>query len=96
MNKHLNKITKLKFQERCICPDVGELLSHYIVDLLSDSAAEEVEEHLIFCRFCREKVLRMDKIRSAAQADKTKVGARDKYEISGATILSLDEFKKNK
>lgn len=52
-------LIKAQYREECTCPALGELLMDYVVDLLKDSAAAEVEEHLLDCLHCRETYLKM-------------------------------------
>lgn len=92
MNNSQKKIARAQFEQPCIRPEIGELLPDYIVDLLSDSAAEEVEEHFLSCRQCREDYLRIISIRRLAKA-KEKVASKNPQE-SGAEVFRIADFKK--
>jgi anti-sigma factor RsiW len=66
MDTYFNLITETQSREVCTRPALGELLPDYIVDLLEDPAAEEVEDHLLECRHCKERYLTILRIRGAA------------------------------
>lgn len=67
MNTYHNQMTGAQFREACICPATGSLLPDYILDLLEDTVAEKVEEHLVNCRSCKETYLTILRIRGAAR-----------------------------
>jgi anti-sigma factor RsiW len=95
MSENLDHIAALQITGRCIRPEVGELLADYIVGLLADAKAEELEEHLLFCPRCREDYLKIIRIRSAARAAKTGNGTKEKYATAeGADILRMSDYKK--
>ena len=50
----------------CTSPASGEKLPAYIVDLLNDQEALEIEQHLAECDFCKERYLLMLAVRSEA------------------------------
>jgi anti-sigma factor RsiW len=66
MDTYFNLITETQSREVCTCPSLGARLPDYIVELLEDLAAEEVEDHLLECRHCKERYLTILRIRSAA------------------------------
>ncbi len=53
MSTNLYELIEVQAGEGCTAPAVGELLPHYIANLLEDTSAEEVEEHLLDCVRCR-------------------------------------------
>jgi anti-sigma factor RsiW len=77
---------------------LGELLLDYIVDLLEESVAEEVEDHLLDCAYCEERYQTILNIRSASRR-KTR-GAEGEQVLQperaagGAKVLKLAEFRK--
>lgn len=50
----------------CLCPAVGSKLPDYIVDLLPDDDAFEVEQHLAECNHCKERYLLVLRVQSEA------------------------------
>lgn len=50
----------------CVSPNTGEKLPAYIVDLLNDEEAFEVEQHLVDCKLCKKRYLLMLRVRSEA------------------------------
>lgn len=56
MNKNSNN-NNLLAAAVCSDPAVGSLLPDYIVDLLDDTVAFEVEQHLVDCRSCKQRYL---------------------------------------
>jgi Putative zinc-finger len=95
MNKTQNKIVNAQFEHPCIRPEIGELLPDYIVNLLADWAADEVEEHLLGCRQCRENYLKVISLPGAARAKKERAAAAAK-ESSPARgeLVRFADFKK--
>jgi hypothetical protein len=57
MSTNLHSSIAAQSEEACIDPAVGSLLPDYIVDLLEETAAEQVDQHLIDCQTCKEKYL---------------------------------------
>lgn len=56
-------IKNIKFATgECICPSLGQLLTNYAVNDLNEPAVLLVEEHLLACRACRERFVKMSKI----------------------------------
>lgn len=77
MSKHPETNTTAHPHDRCINPDMRELLPEYMVELLTDAAAEEVEEHLLFCRYCREDYLKILGMRGRARHARLTHGDRE-------------------
>lgn len=50
---------------------MGALLADYIVNLLEDLEAEEVEDHLILCDGCKERYLTVRELRGLALIART-------------------------
>jgi hypothetical protein len=93
MSKNLNSTIKAHHHARCTDPDMRELLPDYIVELLADSAACEVEDHLLFCRRCREDYLSILSVRSTAQQAKSAHSHEEKLGAGDAEIMSKANFK---
>ena len=70
----------------CVSPASGEKLPAYIVDLLNDQEALEVEQHLAECKFCKERYLLMLAVRSEAPQRRSVPAAQNQ-----ATLLN-DNF----
>ena len=49
----------------CTAPQIGSRLPDYIVDLLDDTAAEQVETHLVECQHCKSLYMTVLQIRAA-------------------------------
>jgi anti-sigma factor RsiW len=98
MNTHECLITEEQPEEVgevCIDPAVGSLLPDYIVDLLEEREAEEIEEHLAACHYCKENYLAILRIRYAALKAKTSRGAEDESALNEANVLKFADFKKH-
>lgn len=54
----------------CASPALGTLVPDYFLDLLKESAAEEVEHHLGDCVECRERYLTLVRVRGEARNKK--------------------------
>lgn len=67
MNKRKLNCTAEQVDVTCTNPAIQEQVFAYITDKIEDSAAEEVEDHLLECRHCREFFLIMLSIRGEAQ-----------------------------
>jgi anti-sigma factor RsiW len=59
----------------CSCPALGCKLPDYIVDLLDDAEAYQVEQHLVECQGCKERYLTVLRIRGEALARREAVTA---------------------
>ncbi len=59
----------------CSCPTLGCKLPDYIVDLLDEEDAYQVEQHLVECQGCKERYLAVLRIRSEALARRATVTA---------------------
>lgn len=66
MTTKLSLISRTEIREICSTPEIGQLLGNYFVELLDESAAEEVEDHLLECGYCRNRYLRMLGLMDAA------------------------------
>lgn len=83
MNKRQLNCTAEQLYVACTNPVIQIQVFPYITDQLEDSAAEEVEDHLLECRHCREFFLIMLSIRGEAQKagnlhdDETRLASND-------------------
>lgn len=94
MSETLKKFAKAHHHAQCIDTHIRELLPDYMVELLVDTAAEEeVEEHLIFCRRCREDYLKFLGIRSSARHARMTRGDEERLGAGDAELLSRADFK---
>jgi anti-sigma factor RsiW len=51
----------------CTNTEIGARLPDYVLDLVDDSEAEEIERHLTECIFCKENYLTVLRARGTAQ-----------------------------
>ena len=77
--------------EGCTSPSLGELLPDYIAELLKDSIAREIEEHLLDCLPCRNKHLKVLGISDAIRKSK----AADEQSLGGARVLRMPNLKRS-
>lgn len=92
-----NKLTrtKVRFLKPCVRPDVGDLLPDYIVDLLSDDAAEEVEEHLLLCGNCRRDYLHILSLRETMRKTLSlSPDASSETKEGGADVRRISDYQK--
>jgi hypothetical protein len=72
MRERIIKSVKLPSPEdaanHCVSPELGELVPEYIAGLLAESIEEEIEDHLLSCRQCRESFLKINQVMDAARA----------------------------
>lgn len=92
--KNKNTPARVRFLKPCVHPEVGSLLPDYIIDLLSDDAAEEVEEHLLACGHCREDYLNILSLRAAAGEMNIIPAATSAPQKGGADIRRISDYKK--
>lgn len=67
MNKNQLDYTEVQSYAICTNPPIQERVFAYIADQLDGSGAEEVEDHLLECRDCREFFLTMLNVRKEVQ-----------------------------
>jgi|SRR5689334_24760901 len=72
----------------CFCPAVGSKLPDYIVNLLDDAKAFEVEQHLAQCDYCKKKYLLVLRVQREAA-----LRARNIDPDNGAATLSNDSLE---
>ena len=66
IDSHINTSRTKDF---CTNTDLGAQLPDYVVDLVDDSKAEEIEQHLTECIFCKENYLTVLRARGTAQRE---------------------------
>lgn len=94
MGKSSENIVKAQFQQPFICSDIGDLLYHYIFELLSEGASEEVEKHLLVCSQCLDEASRMVTIEHVGQQKMRKQGLDSRRTEVTADVFRLADFKK--
>ena len=94
MSTNLHPSIEAQSEEACIDPAVGSLLPDYIVDLLEEEAAEQVDQHLIDCQTCKEKYLAILRICHTAHEAKIVHGDENGRESLDARVLKLTDYKK--
>jgi hypothetical protein len=98
----LRRIPEARQRKVCTSPTLGELLSDFFVELLEDSAAKEVEDHLLRCLYCRNRYFKMLKVMNTAPPADVLPGIEDGPVLNdalapdGARVLSINEFKKRR
>jgi hypothetical protein len=86
------KATRLP--KTCTCTDLGAKLRDYVLDLLEDLAAEEVEDHLLDCRNCRDRYLKALNILGTADGSEPELSQGERCALKGARVLRMADFKK--
>jgi hypothetical protein len=61
----------------CSCPVLGSKLPDYIVDLLDDNDAFQVEQHLVECQVCKENYLTVLRVQSEALRKREEITAAE-------------------
>jgi anti-sigma factor RsiW len=94
MNNSTKRIAKAQFQQQqpCTSPEIGELLFHYTVGLLSDDATREVAEHLRSCRQCQDDYSNIVTIERTARKKRAARGNRQT--ATSGCVVKLADFKK--
>jgi anti-sigma factor RsiW len=94
MNNSTKRIAKAQFQQQqpCLSPEIGELLFHYTVGLLSDDAADEVARHLRSCRQCKDDYSSILSIERTAR--KKRAARSGRRAASTERVVKLADFKK--
>jgi anti-sigma factor RsiW len=78
----------------CVNPVIEERVFAYITDELEDSAVEEVEDHLLECRHCREFFLIMLSVRGEAQKAGDLRSSEDRLASNGTLVPRLADSRK--
>lgn len=94
MDKKKDTPARVRFLKPCVCPEVGDMLPEYIVELLSDEAAKEFEEHLLACGHCRKDYLNILDMRAAAQKMNISPAPMRVRKKRGADVLRISDYKK--
>jgi hypothetical protein len=75
----------------CERPDISGRLYAYLDDPINEPSADDIEEHLLGCRDCREFLLMGLKLRRAGR----EAQVANSEEIAGsAEVVSLADFRK--
>lgn len=88
------KFPKPEFPKACTSPAVGRRLSAYIVGLIEGPEAEELEEHMLGCRSCREFYSVVSSMRGEARKMNNAREGADESAAKGARVLRLADFRK--
>lgn len=89
-NNNNNHHDNSHFSIACVAPTTGEKLPAYIVDLLNDEEAFEVEQHLAECKLCKERYLLMLQVRSEAPLRKEITVPQDGPGLANDTLDGLE------
>jgi anti-sigma factor RsiW len=94
MSNGTKRIAQAQFQQQqsCISPEIGELLFHYTVGLLSDDASDEVAEHLRSCQQCHDDHSSILTIERTAR--KKRGGRSGRRPSTSERVVKLADFKK--
>lgn len=87
------KLAQAHVSGTCSNPVVGERVSAYVTDPLGDPSAEEVEDHLLDCRHCRDFFLVLLSLRDEARRTKNRRGENGRAS-SEAAIFQLSDCRK--
>jgi len=93
MNKNQLDYTEVQSYVTCN-PHIQERVFAYIADQLDGSGAEEVEDHLLECRDCREFFLKMLSIRKEAQQQGRLNGGEDCRTSNETLVPMLADYRK--
>jgi hypothetical protein len=94
MNKKQLNYTKEQVCVACTNPTIEEQVFAYIADQLEDSVVEEVEDHLLECRHCREFFLIMLSVRGEAQKVSNLHGSEDCLTLNDVLVPRLANSRK--
>lgn len=75
----------------CDRPDITGRLYAYLDDPINEPAAEDIEEHLLGCRDCRESFLMALKLRCAGRDARI---AEDEEIKGSADVVRIADFRK--
>lgn len=95
MSTNLHSLIEAQSEEVCIDPAVGSLLPDYLVDLLEETAAEQVDQHLLDCHRCKETYLAILRNCYTAQETKTVHGDDNGHQPNAAKVMKMTDFKKS-
>jgi hypothetical protein len=96
MHINLHHIVETQSGEECADPTMRKLIAAHVVELLEDSAAAEVGDHLLDCLHCRETYLRMHLILGAAPDSIPARSAGDESALKRAKVVSIADFRRRR
>jgi predicted anti-sigma-YlaC factor YlaD len=82
--------------EVCGEPTMRKLIAAHVVELLEDSAAAEVEDHLLDCLHCREIYLKMHSVLGAEPDSVRARKAGDESSLKRAKVASIADFRRRR
>lgn len=94
MKKVLRESSEAQFCGKCTETSIQEQVFSYLADDLEDSAAEEVEDHLLECRHCREFFLAMLNTRGEASMAQSASGGGTGRVSNDGSVPRLADFRK--
>lgn len=98
MNKNQYEVNAAQAEaqsdETCTHPHVGGRLADYLADPLNYSTAQEVEDHLLECLYCREFFLAVLSIRGEARMVKQMSAGANGGQSDSTKVTRLADFKK--
>jgi Putative zinc-finger len=89
-----HELAEAQVNGACTNPVIREHLSFYITNPLEDPSAEEVEDHLLDCRHCREVFLIMLSVRNEARVSRDKHNGENGRAAHDVKVLQLADFRK--
>lgn len=96
MNTSKHQFAEAQVNGVCENPDVRERLPVYITNPLEDPSANEVEDHLLDCRHCRELFVMMLRLHNEARSAKNlRGGGGNGRAANEAQVLRLADFRKD-
>lgn len=94
MNTNLYRVVETPPAEACANLAVRGLLKAHVVELLEDSAAEEVEDHLLDCLHCGETYLKMHYVLGVAPGSIPARNTEGARVFKDNKVVSIADFRK--
>ncbi len=94
MNRQQNTIEKgAEVSDACADPHISKLIPEYVNNLIADPSANEIENHLLECRHCREFFITLMQLR-IIHGNRGKRRARRRKALKSSSVVTLADFKK--
>lgn len=94
MSTTLYEVKEPQIGGLCLSRGFRERLAAYVTNPLDYPSAEEIEDHLLDCRDCREFFLTMLKMRSHTTQSKNKAFRNGATDTDQAEVFRLADFRK--
>lgn len=80
-------------QDECDSPALKGLLTAYVVELIDDSAAAEVGEHLLYCLHCRETYLKFHYVLGGL-SDASFIARQGVLMMNASKVVNIADFRR--